>query len=456
LVGPGNNGRDAWIAAQSLLLRGWEATLYLTPRHAVTEAELSEFVEQGGRLVWHPEGSRLGVASALAPVSVALDGLLGIGGKGAPRAPLAEVIEELNRCRAEASGLTVVSVDGPSGLDADQGVADGPAVLADATVVLGGAKRGLLLPDAARYTGQLIFAEIGIVSEPVDAPSVLDLPSVRGLLAPPPPDAHKGTFGRLLVIAGSERYVGAAYLTCAAAARAGAGIVALAAPPWLRDVIASQLPEVTYVLLPDPGPAGDPVGCMEAILRQLDGFDALAIGPGLSTDGGVPELVEQVLRQRAGRGIPAVVDADALNCLAQRPGWKDWVGTDVVLTPHPGEFARLAPESERDSTAWGQAEAAARAWSTTLILKGGCTVVSGPGGTWVHPRPNPALATGGTGDVLTGLVAGLLAQGIGVDEAARLSVWAHGEAAGRIGVLSRGLIASDLLREIPPALDLVR
>lgn len=452
-VGAGNNGRDAWVAAQCLLDAGWGAILYLTPHHAITDQELAAFEDAGGRVVRHGEGpTSSAVPAALEGVIVAIDGLLGIGGKGAPRPPFDEVVAALKAARARDPNLIVVAVDSPSGVDADTGKADGEAVVADLTVVLGGAKRGLLSAAAAEYAGRLQFADIGIVDALPEAPEILDAPSVGGLLPRPPAHAHKGTFGRLLVLAGSDRYLGAPYLVCAAAARTGAGIVTFAAPRWLRDVVASRLAEVTYLPLPDGGLAAEPDACLARLLPVLETSDALALGPGLSTDGRVGDFVEALLRERARVRIPAVVDADGLNALAQRPGWQEWIGHGVVMTPHPGELQRLAPDEA--GAVWEIAPRLSKEWGVSLVAKGAITAIGSINGCWVHAAPNPALASGGTGDVLTGLIGALLARGLAPDAAARLGVWVHGRAGARasMGRAAGGLLASDLLPEIPAAL----
>ena len=455
LVGPGNNGRDAYIAADNLRTAGWSAVLFLTPRHTLANHELRNFTADGGGVVEQPEGTAWEVLKPLlGDADVVLDGLLGIGGRGALRPPIAEVAEACYVIRERSQRLLVVAVDVPSGLDADTGEIKAAGVRADATIVLGGAKQGLLTPGALRNTGRLIFADIGVVDGPSDAPELVTEHSVQGLLGSPQPDAHKGTFGRLLVVAGSERYVGAAYLVSAAAVRAGAGIVTLAAPRWLRDVVAAQLPEVTYLPLPDAGPAGAAEECAQTILGELGNFSALAIGPGLSTDGGVVQFVDAVLRGRAKGGTPAVVDADGLNCLARLDGWPNWLGDGVVITPHLGELRRLAPAEHGNRRPWEIVHRLSREWPATLLLKGPFTAIGVQGRTWVHARPNPALATGGTGDVLTGIIGGLLSRGLTPASAAQLAVWAHGQAGAQAatGKNAGGLQASDLLPDIPTAL----
>jgi hydroxyethylthiazole kinase-like uncharacterized protein yjeF len=466
LVGSGNNGRDAFIATDQLLSLGWLASLYLTPRHAISDAELAAFTQKGGRIVRHGDDREVGPRTLLDGVSFAIDGLLGIGGRGPLRPPLSDVAEAVNAAHDLYPQTLVIAVDAPSGVDADTGVAAGVAVQADATVLLGAAKRGLLTPQATPYTGRLIFADIGVVDGFRDSPELVTRESVRGIISPPAPDAHKGSFGRLLVVAGSERYVGAAYLVCAAAVRSGAGVVTLAAPRWLRDVTASRLSEITYLPLPDAGPAGAPQECAETILSEIDGFSALAMGPGLSTDGGLVGFVEAVLHDRADRNLPTILDADGLNCLARLDGWPSWLGANVVMTPHLGELRRLAPDVDPEAPPWETATRLSSNWPSTLVLKGPFTSIGHRGRAWVHALPNAALATGGTGDVLTGIIGGLLARGLAPEAAAQLGVWVHG----RVGIgavdtrYGGGLVASDLtfgissalseLIEHPPKLDL--
>jgi NAD(P)H-hydrate epimerase len=248
--------------------------------------------------------------------------------------------------------------------------------------------------------------------------------------------------------------VGAAHLTCSAAVRAGAGIVTLAAPRWLRDTLAPRLAEVTYLPLPDAGPVGNASACVAAIAAEIDRYDALAIGPGLSGEGEVTSFVGQVAQLAAERALPMGIDADALNALARTPNWQTLVGPMSILTPHPGELGRLTGSGVAPEPPWSLAEQLAREWGVTLIAKGAITAIGSAQGTWVHARPNPALATGGTGDVLTGIVGGLLARGLEPAAAARLGVWVHGTAGSlaATGVPAGGLAASDLLPCVPAAM----
>jgi NAD(P)H-hydrate epimerase len=236
--------------------------------------------------------------------------------------------------------------------------------------------------------------------------------------------------------------------------RTGAGIVTLAAPRWLRDTLAPRLAEVTYLPLPDAGPVGDARDSIEVIAGEIHHYDALAVGPGLSGDGEITSFVGQLSRLVASHALPAVIDADALNALARTPDWQTLVGPMSVLTPHPGELARLTGSSVLSEAPWSLASRLAQEWRVTLVAKGAITAIGSAQGTWVHARPNPALATGGTGDVLTGIIGGLLARGLEPAASARLGVWAHGSA-GSIAATGRaagGLVASDLLPHVPAAI----
>jgi NAD(P)H-hydrate epimerase len=455
LIGTGNNGRDAWIAAERLLEQGWTARLLLTPGHAISDDELGSFEGLGGQALWlrgdaEPPRS---VESSLESADVVIDGLLGIGAHGAPREPLASLIQQVNRTRLQRPNLRVVAVDVPSGLDADTGQAAGSVVHADVTVVLGAMKRGLLTTSALTVTGELQAVDIGLVAGPDGAFDLVTEESLRGLLPARAADAHKGTFGRLLVVAGSEQYVGAALLVCGAALRAGVGLVALAAPRWLRDVVAARLPEVTYVLLPDEGPAGAPEVCADAVRAALTRYTAVAVGPGLSQESGVPRFAELVLRHAAAAAVPMVLDADALNTLAGIASWSEWIGHGAVLTPHLGELARLRGD-DGNPPDWTSAGELGSRWGATLVIKGPFTAIGSKSGRWVHARPNPALATAGTGDVLTGIIGAFLARGLSPDEAARGGVAVHALAGAYAGsdLPGGGLTASDLLPAIPQAL----
>jgi hydroxyethylthiazole kinase-like uncharacterized protein yjeF len=463
LAGIGNNGRDGWVAACNLAAAGREVSLYLAPRHTVADAELDQFRRVGGLAVLHKGPETIPVLeSRLARATLAVDGLLGIGGRVPLRPPLDELARVLNRAARTAAAPArpndaaprVLAIDIPSGIDADTGAVDGEAVRADATLVLGGLKQGLLRFPGAGLAGLLYGDDIGLpeavlASQPV---AVLDRATARAVVPRRPPDGHKGTFGRVVVAAGSPSYYGAAYLAGGAAARSGCGLLAFAAAPALQGVLAGMLPEATYVPLPDRAPEESAGQAAERVLAAADDAQALLIGPGLGRSPGARELVVAVLNGRAARGSrpPAVVDADALYVLATEPSAWETIGSGLVLTPHHGEMARLTGLAVTAIAAepWRVALEAAARWGQVVVLKGPFTVVAGPeGGALVLPHANPALATGGTGDVLAGTIAGLLAQGLPPLDAARVGVYVHGAAAHRVlaDATRDLLLASDLL-----------
>jgi NAD(P)H-hydrate epimerase len=467
LVGVGNNGRDGWVAACALARAGRTVRLYLLPRHALSEAELAELVGAGGRVHLHAGAESLHLlATWLRDATVAVDGLLGIGARGAPRPPLSDVTGLLNEIRTESRGLLhVLAIDVPSGVDADSGAAVGQCVQADATVVLGAVKQGLLRFPAAERAGALLAGDLGLPPEvltghplrTLDRSIVLDDVPVRA------PSGHKGTFGRVVVVGGSPDYFGAPYLAGAGALRGGCGLLAFAAAPRLQSVLAGLLPEATYLRLPDRAPEEHPEAAAATVLDALQGAQALLLGPGLGRSAGARAFVSTMLaeRARAHGDVPSVIDADALYAIALEPSLLKTLGPRSILTPHHGEMARLTerPAAEIAAQPWETALEAARRWGAVVVLKGPFTVVAVPDGSaWIWPHANAALGTGGTGDVLAGVIAGLLAQGVEVAAAARLGVYVHAVAA--LALLARTgtdlLLASDLPREVARQLSALR
>ena len=457
LAGPGNNGRDAFLAGRILAGNSRRVFYYLGPRHAVLPEELAALdpaVEQAR--VHGDESDLVVLRDRLTGADLAIDGLLGIGVRGPLRPPLDLLARVLNETTAPR--LEVLSVDVPSGIDADSGAIPGEAVRADVTVALGAAKAGTLRFPGAELVGRLVARPIGL-PEGADAACVvrvLERQDVGRLVPRRPLDGHKGTLGWVMVVGGSREYVGAPILSASSAARSGCGLVALAVPPNAQAAAAAAIPEATY-LLREPGV--EPSAVAERIIGRLSDFRSLVLGPGLGREDGSEALVRELL-QRLGRleaAPPVVIDADALYALAQWPDWSAQVPAGGVLTPHHGEMARLTGLSpgEVGARSWDLAIERAVAWRQVLVLKGPHTVVASPDGrAWVHPHANPALASAGTGDVLAGLIGGLIAQGLEPLQAARLGVVAHGLAAERV-LETRGwrsLLASDLVAELPAVL----
>jgi NAD(P)H-hydrate epimerase len=351
------------------------------------------------------------------------------------------------------SGIPILAVDVPSGLDADTGRAEGPCVRARQTVTLALPKLGLLLHPGRGLAGDLVVADIGmpraLIAEAEAAVCVTGEEDVRSRLPARPPDAHKGTFGRAFLLGGSVGMTGAAALAAEAALRAGAGLAFLGCPSSLNAILEAKLTEVITVPLPETESGGISDSGSDVVRAQIGASQAVAIGPGLGRHPRTAALVRQILKECA---APIVVDADALNVVA--PAGPGTFPPRAVLTPHPGEMARLlgtntgTVQSNRVATA----ARAAREWECVVLLKGTPTVIAAPSGeVWLNPTGSSGMATGGTGDVLTGLTAGLLAQGLSPLAAALCAAYVHGRAgeraAGRLG--EAGMLAGDVLTAVP-------
>ncbi len=446
ICGGGNNGGDGYVAARLLCGAGRDARVFALVSAERLSPDARSVREQAQRA-----GVPIDEGVELAPLDagvgdVVVDAIFGTGLSRAPEGPFSEAIVRIDDARV--AGARVVAVDVPSGLSADTGRAFGQCVRADRTVTFGFVKRGLVLHPGAAYAGEVSLADIGIPPEaarrvPVGCEMLKDV-EVRMLVPPRAPDAHKGDAGRLLVVAGSPGKTGAAHLALTGALRGGAGLVTLAARAEVLPLALSGRPEAMSVSLPGDGPLSR--GDLQTLLGAAKDADAVAIGPGIPRGPATAELLLAFL-ERARK--PAVLDADALNALAETPSVLSSLGVPLVLTPHPGEMARLCNVAVADVQAdrVGIAVDRARAWKATVVLKGARTIVADPEGPpAIVPTGNAGLATGGTGDVLTGLCGALLAGGLPPPSAARVAAFVHGKAgdlaAARFG--ERGLVAGDL------------
>ena len=463
LVGAGNNGGDGLVAARHLQAWGALVEIYLcTPR--TPDARLARAVDAGAQAVDagdDPDGSRL--RASLRSAHLVVDAVLGTGRARPLAEPLRSIFAAVADEKVRRPHLCVLAVDVPSGVDADTGAADPASVAANVTVTLGEPKTGHFRFPAADHVGRLVAADIGIPRQALEAatPHVVTASWVRAQLPPRSRQAHKGSFGRVLAVAGSDAYVGAAYLACMGAARAGAGYVTLVTPPSVRPILAAKLTEATH-LAPPVDATGDYASGAGRWLRDaLASYDALLIGCGLGQSAAAQALVREALLSPSPLPAPAVVDADALNALARVPAWHERLQGPAVVTPHPGELARLlgCPVAAIEADRWGSAREAAQRWGVVVVLKGPFTVVaSSDGGLRITPYANPALATAGTGDVLAGVVAALLGQGMPPFDAASVGAFLHG-AAGELVLRQlgdRGAVASDLLPALPLAAKAIR
>ncbi len=466
LVGSGNNGGDTLVALAHLANQyDWEVRAYIVRPRPEKDPLLARVIDVGGEVIHLEDDKKYRrLYLMLEKHDILLDGILGTGVRLPLKGVVAKVIEAAHRRLAKLeNGPIIVAVDCPSGVDCDTGEASEKCLQADLTVTMAAVKTGLVRFPAFYLVGSLTVVGIGL---PEDLPSwqainryVADEEIIRGILPARPRDAHKGTFGTVMVVGGSVNYTGAPLLAGKAAYRVGAGLVSLAVPTPLYAPLAGQFPEATWLLLPhDVGVIA--AKAVDVLLDELDRVTALAIGPGFGLEDTSRDFLGYLFgaRSRAGRkpigfqpldkesnvksrrALPAlVVDADGLKLLSNFESWWEYLPDETVLTPHPGEMSILTSmEKEKIQTdRLAVAEQFASVWGHVLVLKGACTVIAAPDGrATVIPIASAALARAGTGDVLTGLIAGLRAQGVSAYEAAVAGVWIHAQA---------GLIAADVL-----------
>jgi len=458
LVGSGNNGGDTLVALARLAGEGWKTSAAILRARPEHDPLVARFTEQGGRLYDLSAEADLELLGRLIEAhAILLDGALGTGIKLPLRGALAETLDFVRRKIGEMeSPPTVLAVDCPSGVDCDSGQAAPQCIPADRTITMAAVKHGLLKFPAYNLVGDLNLVEIGLPDGGWELPAwkaapcfVIAADWVRAALPPRPLDAHKGTFGAALIVAGSANYTGAALLAGKAAYRSGAGLVTLAVPEGLHLALAGHFPEATWLLLPQAdGAIAAPAARLT--LENLDRVTALLVGPGF----GLAETSEKFIdRLLDGERLPPLVfDADGLKLLANIPKWYTRLPAPSILTPHPGEMSVLTglPVREIQASRLETALKFSREWGHVLALKGAFTIVAAPDGrAAILPVATPALARAGTGDVLAGLIAGLRAQGLPPFEAAAAGVWIHaagGIRAARALGSTAAVLAGDVLR----------
>ena len=451
LCGRGNNGGDGFVIARTLVQRGADVSVFLLGRVADVRGDARTNLEILGRLgltvveVADSQAWELHFTE-VRDCSLIVDAIFGTG-LNAPVAGLIEsVIADVN-----ASGIPVVAIDLPSGLSADTPDSVGPSIDACLTVTLGAPKLPLVLPPGETHAGDIVIADIGIPNEIFDAvegPRVelLTRGAMRDLVSPRSPDSHKGDYGRVLIVAGSRGKTGAAHLAGIGALRSGAGLVTVATPASCQATISAMAPEYMTEALNEMTEGVD----LDEADRVIEmARDVIAIGPGLGQATSTKEFVKRLVDRAT---APLVVDADGLNAFtddAERLVGRE--GRDVIITPHPGEMARLVGMStdEVQARRMDVARNFASAHRVYVILKGHRTLIATPDGkVFINPTGNPGMATGGTGDVLTGMIAGWLAQLLDAEAACKLAVYLHGMAGdlaeaeeGEVGMTSADLAA---------------
>lgn len=434
LAGSGDNGGDALYAASRLARRG-AAVVAVAAGPRIHEAGAAALRAAGGRVAGAGDG---GVAAAIGAADLVLDGLLGIGGKGGLREPQATLAALTGQARAGGRGPLVVAVDLPSGIDADTGAVDGLAVDADVTVTFGTPKPGLLIDPGAGHAGIVELIDIGLgpylPSPAVAAPQTAD---VADLLPQPPADSDKYRRGVVGILAGSDRYTGAAALATGGAIRGGAGMVRLVSAPTAVAVVRQHWPEALITSIGQDAPAGEEPAAAGRV-------QAWVAGPGMGTDDAARQRLAAVL----GTDLPVLADADGITLIAGDHGLLAGRSAPTLLTPHAGELGRLlgADPAEVAARRLEHAQRAAGQFGATVLLKGSTTVIAPggavggrwPGATLVNSTGTAWLATAGTGDVLSGLAGALLAQGLAAPDAAAAAAFLHGLAARRAAAGLRG------------------
>lgn len=458
-AGKGNNGGDAFVAARHLRAEGIATrTVMLAMRGDIARDALENLRRlegAGGEVAIVETAAEIGaLRESAGSFDLVIDGILGTGVSGTVGGIYAAAIALIRGLRAP-----VIAIDVPSGLDATTGRVCGTAVRATATVTMGLPKTGMIAADGPEHCGRIRVADIGLPEDLVRGAAgsgeLVVEQDLYGLFPPRARVSHKGDYGHVLVVAGSPGLTGAACLAAEAAMRSGSGLVTVAAPRSLNPVLEAKLTEAMTLPLPETaeGALGTKAG--DEILRGAERFDVAVIGPGLSRR---PETAEMVRRLVAGLRIPMLVDADGLNAFAEDASAMENAAAPVILTPHPGEMARLARCGIAGvlTDRAGAASGFAAAHGVTLVLKGTQTVVASPDGTVsVNASGNPGMASGGTGDVLSGVIASLAGQGMKPLDAARAGVFIHGDAGDRAAARrgERGMIASDIVDRIPDALE---
>jgi ADP-dependent NAD(P)H-hydrate dehydratase / NAD(P)H-hydrate epimerase len=452
VCGPGNNGGDGFALARHLFLRGAEVDVYLLPAEDSLKGDALTNYQLLGRLGLHAiEWSAEDEGITLTDYDLIVDAIFGTGAARAPSGVYAQAIEAINDSPAD-----VYAVDLPSGVDATTGEAPGLAVEADVTITFQQAKCGLLLPPGRDLAGDLIVAPISIPDhEQIIAAAPFWLPEdadVELQLPARPRDAHKGLFGNLLIVAGSRGMSGAARLMGLAALRSGVGLVKVACPESIRFEVAAFRPEVMTIALPETAAGAIAANALDTLKSYIEWADVIAIGPGLGTDEETAKFLTALFNFAK---LPYVIDADALNLIAAHNLLASLPTEDVILTPHPGEFDRLTGQKYTD---FPSRVAAGRTFAQEhgvyLLLKGAPSISFDPDGLGVlNPTGNPGLATAGTGDVLTGIVGALRAQGLDSHSASWMAAYLHGRAADlaieEVGMAS--LVAGDVISYLPAA-----
>ncbi len=459
IAGKGNNGGDGFVIARYLLNQGTSVRVYLLtdPKGLRGDAEINFniFQRMKGEVVSVPSSKDyVKVKKDLEKFDILVEGIFGTGLDAEVRGYYREVIDHLNTLQRP-----IVAIDIPSGLDANTGKPLGTAIRASLTVTFGLPKVGHLIPPGLDYVGEVKVIDIGIPKKLVEEENIptylLEKKEIkRWLSVSRNPNTHKGDYGHLLVIAGSVGKTGAAAMACQAALRMGAGLVTLAIPKSLNGIMEMKLTEVMTEPLPETPKQTLSLRAFSTLVRLCENKKAVIIGPGLGT---FKETQSLVLKLIKALDLPIILDADGLTALATQPKILPIANRSLILTPHPGEMARLIRSQVKEvlEDRIGLSRNFSQSQRVHLVLKGHPTLISTPKGeVFINPTGNPGMASGGTGDVLTGMIGGLVCQGFDILPSVQIAVYLHGMA-GDEGAQEKGeksLIATDIIEKIPTVL----
>ncbi|MCX7920993.1 MAG: NAD(P)H-hydrate dehydratase [Clostridia bacterium] len=457
-AGKGNNGGDGFAVARHLFNKDTRVIVYIVlPKKDIkgdAGINLDIIENMGVEIIELDNNTQVkDIENRLIEADLIIDGIFGTGLKGDVSGVIRSIIEAIN-----GSGKHVLSIDIPSGLSGETGKVLGECIKAHKTVTFALPKVGLVIQPGCEYTGELIVADIGVPRRVIDSVNIkvelIDKGLVSSLIPSRHSETNKGDYGKIFIVTGSLGMTGAGCLTAGAALRTGAGLVYLGVPASLTSIYDTMITESITLPLDDGGSGYLKKEGLELVLKQLDKSTAAAVGPGLSVSDDIIQLVSRIIEYSK---IPLILDADALNAISKDVEVLKKLRCEAILTPHPGEMSRLTGLSIEEIQ-HNRLEVAcefAKKWGVITVLKGYRTIVAAPGGkVFINPTGNSGMATGGTGDVLTGIIAGLVGQGIKPLGAAVAGVFLHGLSGDSVAETKgkHGLTAGDLVNEIPYAI----
>lgn len=455
IAGKGNNGGDAFAAARHLYNKGADIRVYIIiDKKAIGgDAAVNLGILENMGIPINELFEKKHVTLLMEKISdadIIVDGILGTGLKGNIKDNLKDVVEALN-----VSGKPIIAIDIPTGVNGETGEVSDVCIKATKTVTFGLPKLGLVVHPGCEYTGGLIIADIGLVSSVIDKMdikiNIIEKNFVAGLMPVRKNNSNKGDYGRVFIVSGSVGMTGAGCLAAGAALRSGAGLIYLGVPSSLTCVYDASLIESVTIPLEDNNSGYLAKGSLDRINEMISKSSVVAIGPGLSVNKDIIEIIEEIIEKS---DKPIIMDADALNALSKDLSILGNLKTDAIITPHPGEMSRLLGISIEDvqNNRMKVATEFAIKWRVITVLKGSRTIVALPDGTiYINTTGNSGMATAGCGDVLTGIIAGLIGQGVCPSDAAVAGVYLHGLAGdGAVGIKGEhGMIARDLVEELP-------